>query len=148
MTEKNRQALVVLKDQLKLMDAGKFAKCLMYSRQKIYEYGDKPGKQLVKLLEQKESYIIIPNMCLEQGEEICHPWEKLILFQEFLSTLYTFSNPEVEERTYLKEVHLPQIKKEYRKVMERQLMQLEIEQAIHELKTGKAPGMDGFIGVL
>lgn len=51
----NRQTLIVLRNQLKLIDAMKIAKSLLYSKQKIYEFGDKPGRHWVRFLDQRKA---------------------------------------------------------------------------------------------
>lgn len=49
----------------------------------MYEFGDKPGKQLAKILEQSDRGIRILIMKSGRGEEIAHLEKKLGLFRVF-----------------------------------------------------------------
>lgn len=80
-----KKSLNPLRNQLKLIDAHKLAKSLMQSRQRIYEFRDKPGRNLARLLEQHVEQIKIPNMRSTTVELITHPQEKLALFHDFFS---------------------------------------------------------------
>lgn len=84
-----KQEMVDLKDQLQLFDAAIVAKSMLYSRQRIYNYGNKLGAQLARLLKQTEGRLRVPKMKRPAGEQVVYMEDKLKLFHEiFFSVIH------------------------------------------------------------
>lgn len=81
-----------LTNKLNIVDTQNVMENIMFSRQRVFEYANKPGKQLSKLLAEHSPGDHCPNMVGTQGKVLSHPLEKLIWFFEF-SSLYLSSNP-------------------------------------------------------
>lgn len=79
--------------KLKLVEVRRISKQLLYVKQKLFEFGNKPGKYLPNLLVPKGEGIRIPGLKNNYGEEINSAKEKVLKYTKYYKVLYQTSDP-------------------------------------------------------
>lgn len=78
---------------MKLLDAKNIVKDILYSRQQVFKYCDKAGKQLARVLVENPITSKVIGMRKENGELTISPIQKQDSFANYYSNLYLSSNP-------------------------------------------------------
>uniref|UniRef100_A0A670KCX7 Reverse transcriptase domain-containing protein n=1 Tax=Podarcis muralis TaxID=64176 RepID=A0A670KCX7_PODMU len=114
-------------------------------RQKNFEFANKSGKWLAWQVRRRKEQNTI-NKILINGEETTDSKEIRKGFTDFYEQLYRYKerNSKKKIERYLKEKTVKKMSPEQKKQLNAPIDRLEIEEAIKELKRGKAPGPDGF----
>lgn len=132
------------KSQLKLLETHEAAQELMFSRQKLYEYRDKPGKYLTHLLAEPEEYNWGEHMCLADGSWMTSLKEKLDVFTQFQESLHNLSQPsQANMDRFLERLEFPKLSEEHSRALDTSIQESEILHIIDQLKGNKSPGLDG-----
>lgn len=128
-----------------MLDTCNIVKDIMFSWQSVFEYRDKPEKQLVKLLVETEDRSL--EIRMRKEDELCAmtPQEKLSIYSRFSESLYTSACPSQNTiRGFLTTIIVPELLDEQREVLQSAIQESEILQAIDKLKLNKTPGPDSF----
>lgn len=124
------------------------AKAAIQSGRKVtYELGDKCSKLLAGKLKERSSTTYIPHIKGRDGQLIALPKDIAKTFGEFYSSLYNLtppsSSPSVLEE-YLSSSCLARLPSPVRSSLEAPITIEELMTVIKTVKSGKAPGPDGF----
>lgn len=77
-----------LMQDIALIDIQSAAKDIMFSRQRLYEFRDRPGKNLAQILAEHSAKDLIPQM-LQDGLYTNTIQGKLQVFSDYYKELYT-----------------------------------------------------------
>lgn len=88
--------LGIVTDQLKLLDAQGAAKEIMFAKQRWFEYKDKPGQYLTHLLAERTEHRLIKRMEKSDGTWTFNLEDKLKIFSDYYTELYSSSGPRKE----------------------------------------------------
>lgn len=77
-----------IKGDIALMDAYYIAQDIMFSKQKIFEFRDKPGKNLARILSEKPRKTFLPPMRQSDGKLVDETIDKLRIFHAYFNNLY------------------------------------------------------------
>ena len=119
---------------------------LLFSKQRLYEYGDKPSKYLSYLTKIKRDPQVIPSILDENG--IRHFNNKNInnTFRQFYIRLYESDQPQGvpdQMESFLGRLTLPTISDSQKRELNAPISREEALLALKSLQSGKAPGPDG-----
>lgn len=130
---------------IKLLEVSGVAREIMYNKQNIFEYRDKPNKHLARLLATSERKLcILDTMFLRDGSEATTVTDKLKVFFDYYTELYKSKSPMDEEiDNYLTSIEIPRLADNQRQNVDGVITAQEIDWAIGKLKINKAPGLDG-----
>lgn len=119
---------------------------LQICRRKIYESGNKCGRLLAQTLRSQKLTSYIPYINSSRGEKLSLPQHISQEFRLFYNSLYNLDMPLPNRDAtseYLTALHLPTLLSEARDLLEEPITLSELQIAIGNTKTGKAPGPDG-----
>lgn len=130
--------------ELQMLDSQKISQQLLGLKQRLFEYQDKPGKCLAYLLAEITGKQQVISMQHESGKLVVSPEQKLAVFSEYYTRLYTSEYPSAENIDDLFfDLQVPIVLEEYKAALNQPISVTEIIGAIDRLKVNKAPGPDG-----
>uniref|UniRef100_A0A3Q3H395 Reverse transcriptase domain-containing protein n=2 Tax=Kryptolebias marmoratus TaxID=37003 RepID=A0A3Q3H395_KRYMA len=141
----NLKALMAVKSELNIDYTRQVQKLLLYTKQKYYEFGNKPSRMLSHLLKNQNNSRLI-NMIRTQNEDVSYD-PKIInsTFRDFYTSLYNTDMADPEDITsYLSNISLPSVTGEDRAFLDAAITPEEVWAAIKSMPNGKCPGPDGF----
>lgn len=101
-----KQELNIKISKLHLMEASLAAKSMLYAKQHLFEYREKPNKQLARILAQHTSMQPLSDcMVTSNGDEVISIPDKLKGFVEDPNPLYDTTNPFVSDKSILLEIN-------------------------------------------
>lgn len=118
-----------------------------------YQWGNKAGKHLARMLRKKKGLHFIGKIQTKQGKMVYETKEIGEVFKNYYSELYTeeMSGGQRSENTksrkineFLKQAKLPKITENLRESLEKPITEEEIARALADTAQGKSPGPDGF----
>lgn len=112
-------------------------------QQKTFEGANKPGKYLAYQFKKKKERRLITKLIGDQEE--VNESEIKNMFLKYYSNLHKqeLINPEILQ-AYIQTVELNQLTEQEREDLNKPITKEEIQEAISLIKTGKAPGPDGY----
>lgn len=121
------------------------AKDIMFGKQRAFEYRNKPHRCLANLLRQEKGNFKNPSQInTPAGEVAIHSKEKIKVFESFYKHLYNSAEPDgFSIECFLTKIEVPKITDYHRQGLNNPITAQEIDWAIDNLKSGKAPGTDG-----
>ena len=146
MSSANLTVLTRLKYEFNSLLTQKAEFALFRARHKYFEEGDKAGRLLARYIRQRENESIILGVA--DGNGIVRSDSTLIngIFRDFYSNLYKselHADPQ-EISSFLASLDLPSLSDEQCAGLDRPITLEEIKETIMTLKSGRAPGLDGF----
>ncbi|KAM4034741.1 LOW QUALITY PROTEIN: uncharacterized protein ACNLHF_021427 [Anomaloglossus baeobatrachus] len=151
-TKSSLKKVIDLRTKLKEISHGKIEKLLRYSRQKYYEYGNKPHTMLARKL--RDQTINSAPCAIKDTSGTPHydPTKIAQLFHTYYTFLYSIppslsmSHPDRTKivNDYLTDCHLPKLSQEALDDLNREILPDEIHQIIKDLPNHKASGPDEF----
>ena len=136
---------IVLQTEFDSISNSKAADLHLKSRHEFYEHGERAGKLLCHQLKQSATAGFISAIKDGQGNVVINQRDINARFESFYRDLYTSeacSDDLIE--TYFENLQLPSLEESDKRDTEKPIDMLEIENAIKKMKSGKAPGPDGF----
>lgn len=123
----------------------KAAKEIMYARQRLFEFQDKPNKMLANLLPEQKDRSKLPNFLQTSRGDLVKPeTEKFAVFGNSYETLYTsLDSNRIKIDEFLSSLEIPQIAQNHKLILVAPITPFEIDQAISKLKPNRSPGLDG-----
>lgn len=119
----------------------------MYSKQRIFEYRDKPNTLLARMLSTKQEGIRIPqSLITNKGMKVDSVPDKLQVFVEYYQQLYKNAGlgmGKIEE--YLNKVPIPKLQEGDKQGLNLSISIQEVKWASSNLKVGKTPGLEGLM---
>lgn len=119
---------------------------ILYSKQKLYEWGNKPSEYLAHLTKSNSDSQFITYIVDPMGVRY---FDSLIInniFKQFYSVLYQ-SHHSSQKHDYMVSIFdcltLPVVSEEQRELLNAPISREEAITALHSLKSGKSPGPDG-----
>ncbi len=119
---------------------------ILFARQRLFEFGNKPNKFLACLARNSPQKAFIPVISDEDQIRQTHNTKINECFQKFYKTLYAseLDNDTLTSSKFLDGLQMPQLTDERAKLLEGPVTVTEIDNAISSLQSGKSPGADGF----
>ena len=138
--------ILTLKYQLNKILSEKISKAFMFTKQKYFEFGDKPQKLLARQLRKLENERSIHRIKSDTGETLTSHKDINERFQQFYERLYTSQMKATpgDMQAFLDECQLPSLNQTEREYLGAEITCEEIKESIKSLKNGKSPGPDGF----
>ena len=115
------------------------------TRQKYYEYSERPSKLLALKLKQSE-HIASINCIKNYAGDLCTlPSDINLVFTQYYSKLYTSEAPEdhQEIESFLDSLNFPILSDSHFSLLEAPITLKEVEDALVAMPKGKSPGLDG-----
>lgn len=136
--------------KFKLIEASQVAKQIMYSKQRTFEYRDKPNTLLARMLTTKQESFRLPlSMTTYKGIQVDSVPDKLQVFVEYYQQLYQSSGPEMEKiKDFVSRVPIQVFQEGDRQRLNQPISVQEEDWAINNLKVRKAPGLDSLMAEL
>lgn len=104
--------------QLKMINSVEIVQSILYARQNVFEYRDKAGIQLARLLSERPIKHKVTLMLSESGELTISIEEKLEIFAKYYQRLYQLeSGGEERVDAVLKEIDMGEISEEHREYL-------------------------------
>lgn len=131
--------------KLKLIEASCAAKSIMYARQQMFDFRDKPNKLLARILAQGHLRQSIPGVMISKtGEEVCLLGDKLKVFSEYYNDLYKSTQPDENViQCFLSGIEIPGLAEAQQQRLNIGITITDLEAFIQSMKLGRAPGLDG-----
>lgn len=120
---------------------------ILFARQRLFEFGNKPNKFLARLARNSPQKAFISAIYDEDQIRQTKNTKINECFQKFYETLYTSeldSDTLTSSSNFFEGLQLPQLTDEKAKLLEGPVTELEIDKAISSLQSDKSPGADGF----
>lgn len=146
--------IATLKYEYNKIISAKLSKAFLYTRQKYFEFGDKPHKLLARLLARQlrkmENDRTINKIKAHNNTILTKPKDINDRFLEFYTDLYTSktTSDSVTINAFLDKCELPRLSEEDCDSLNSDLTIAEVRSAIASLKSNKTPGPDGISGEL
>lgn len=119
---------------------------ILFSKQKLYEWGNKSSKYLTHLTKSKSDLQFITSIVNDKGVQSFDSYIINNTFKQFYSALYQ-SNYSSQRHgfmvSFFDRLSLPVISEEQREFLNSPISREEAVTALHSLKSGKSPGPDG-----
>lgn len=119
---------------------------IFFAKHRLYESANKPGRLLARLVRGRIEANTIPSLL--DDNQVRHYKTKDInrIMRQFYEKLYSSecNSSDKRRKQFLDRVPLPCLSDEQREKLNAPLTEEEIRRAIASLKSGKAPGPDGF----
>lgn len=134
-----------LKYQLNQILSKNITTAFLFTKQKYFEFGEKPHKLLAHQLRKMEADQTIHKVRDDKGHVLIKPKEINDRFLQFYTELYT-SKCNIDSSVmanFLDECRLPKLSEDDLNTLNSDIHSSEIQKAITSLKSGKAPGPDG-----
>lgn len=137
--------MTVVRAALNTLISQQAEKSLFSNKQRLYEYGNKPGNLLSKLLSNRNSHNSV--VCLKDSHgKHCFTSEEInAIFTNYYKLLYTSEihkgDPQIN--AFLEHLNLPEINEQQGQAL-KPITFAEIKEAIEDIPSGKAAGPDGF----
>lgn len=127
----------------------KEAECiLLRAKQRYYEHGDKIGRLLAWQIRKEDAVRSINAIHQMDNTVIRDPNLINQEFMQFYKLLYTSQGADmVKIYSFLDRHDIPSLTEECRDCLERDITEIEIQEAISCLAVGKSPGMDVFLWI-
>lgn len=120
-------------------------KSMLFTKQKIFEYGNKNGRLLAWLTKNQTAFTHIASIRNANGQLLSCPEdinaESMKFFREVYTSRAQFTPLELQE--YLDAIPFPSLSEEHRNLLEGDFSLEEVQTAIGSLQSGKTPGADG-----
>lgn len=142
--------ITTLKYEYNQIMSVKISKAFLYTRQRFFEFGDKPRKLLARQLRKMENDRTIHKLKARDNTILTKPKDINNRFLEFYTDLYTSKSTSESEiiNTFLDKCNLPKLGAEDSTSLNAELTIVEVQSAIASLKGNKSPGPDGLPGEL
>jgi len=130
--------------------SARISKAFFYSKQKHFEFNDKPHRLLARQLRKQENDRTIHKIKSDKGEILINPKDINDRFLQFYKNLYTSKNntDHIAMQDFLNKCNLPQLDENEAAQLNSEISVDEVIKAISALKSNKAPGPDGLPGEL
>lgn len=130
--------------------SAKISKAFLYTKQKHFEFNDKPHRLLARQLRKQENDCMIHKIKSDKGEILIKPKDINDRFLQFYKNLYTSkSNTDYTAmQDFLNKCNLPQLDENEAAQLNSEISVEEVKKAITSLKSNKAPDPDGLPGEL
>lgn len=134
-----------LKYKLNELLSDRICRAFIFTKQKHFEFGDKPHKLLARQLRKIENDRTIHKIKSGAGNILTAPKEINETFKQFFKALYTskLSAPPDTMQLFLDKCKLPSLNQEEHNALDADVTHGEILATIKSLKNGKSPGPDG-----
>lgn len=144
-TEDNLRKLNAVKTDLNLIQTEQVKKLLFFTRQRYYEYGNKPSRLLAYQLKKERTDRTIKHIRQATGQLRYDLQSIQSSFLDFYKKLYTSENPlESDIQSFLEQLSLPTLSDEDNAHLGRPFTSEEVLETIKSLPLGKSPGLDGY----
>lgn len=120
---------------------------LKFARQRLYEFGDKPGKFLANLARNRSDSQTIVSITNDNGVRSFDTKSINKEFELFYSTLYKSEQPDdalALMQFFFSNLDLPQVTEDQKLQLNAPITKEEALLALKSMPSGKAPGPDGF----
>lgn len=140
--------IATLKYEYNKIMSVKISKAFLYTRQKFFEFGDKPQKLLARQLRKIENDRTIHKVKARDNTILTKPKDINDRFLDFYTDLYTSKSPldSGNLANFLDKCDLPRLSAEESVSLNAELTNAEVQTAIASLKGNKTPGPDGLPG--
>lgn len=135
-----------LRAALDTLLTGEAEKQVRFTKQQLYEHGDKAGRYLAYLTKKKADSQTIPSVIDRHGKQIFNSLDINNVFKDFYEKLYksdqqpdSFENMEI----FFSNLKLPCLSEEQRTCLDAPISEKEVLAAIKGLQSGKSHGPDG-----
>lgn len=124
----------------------KAEKDILFAKQRLFEFGNKPNRLLARLARNVPPKSFITAVQDENNQRQMNNIQINNRFERFYEKLYTSELEPVKfkEGHFLNNLTLPQLSEDQAGLLEGPITLLEIDTAISSLQSGKSPGADGF----
>lgn len=144
-TEENLRNLKAVRANLNIIQTEKVKKLLFFTRQRYYEYGNKPSRLLAYQLKKEQTDRTIKHIRQANGQLRYDLQSIQSSFLNFYKELYTSENPvESDIQSFLEKLSLPSLSDEDNAHLCRPVTSEEVLDTIKSLPLGKSPGLDGY----
>lgn len=142
--EKNTN-ISALKHKLNEILSDKFSRAFMFTKQKYFEFGDKPHKLLARQLQKMENDRTIHKIKSGSGTLLTSSKDINERFRQFYQTLYPseLNAPPETIHPFFDKCELPTLNQADRDALDADITCKELLATIKSLKNGKSPGPDG-----
>lgn len=119
---------------------------IFYAKHRLFESGNKPGRLLARLTQGRERVHTISSLRDKRGEQ--HFETKIMskVIKDFYHDLYSSEcrDSSALRKNFLDKITFPTLSAESSKDLDRPITAQEVMESIKSLRSGKAPGPDGF----
>lgn len=135
-----------LKYKLNKILSDRICRAFIFTKQRYFEFGDKPHKLLARQLRKLENDRTIHRIKSGSGNILTSPKDINDRFRQFYETLYTSESTSLPEtmQSFLDECELPSLSQTDRDALEADITCEELLATIGSMKNAKSPGPDGF----
>lgn len=148
MSSANLMVLTCLKYELNSILTQRAEFALFRARHKHFEEGDKAGRMLARYIRQQENEkkSIILGVTDEGGNLQSSSTSINEIFRNYYKKLYKSElQADIEEiSSFLTSLTLPSLSEEQRELLDMPVTVEELKETIKNLRSGRAPGLDGF----
>ena len=136
---------ILLQTEFDSLSNGKAADQHLKSRHEFYEYGERASKLLCHQLKQSATAGFISSIKDGEGNVVVNQGDINNRFKSFYEDLYSSEAGDKDlVENFFDDLELPLLGRSDKKDSERPITAMEIDTAITRMKSGKAPGPDGF----
>lgn len=123
----------------------KAEKDILFAKQRLFEFGNKPNKLLARLARKAPAKSFISAVQDENGQRQMNHRQINDTFKRFYEKLYSSETDldKLKEGNFLNSLNMPQLSNDQASLLEGPITLLEIDKAISSLNSGKSPGADG-----
>lgn len=144
-SEELRKKRILLQTEYDILTSQREEDLYLRSRQDLYEHGERAGKLLSYQLKQSAAAGMIVEIGDTVGNKIIDQKGINNQFKSFYEDLYTSEiNDGDRVKNFFENLEIPSLEAADRDRLEGPICAREIDKAIRNMKTGKAPGPDGY----
>ena len=145
-TEDNWIQLTTAKAKLNTLISEEILQKINLTKQKDYEFGNKPGKLLAYQIKKEQAEKTIKAIYKSENKITYHPQEINHTFFNFYNNLYQSQQAPSEEslEEYLSLIKLPEISSLDKQMLNSPFTEEEVLATINTMSLNKSPGPDGF----